>query len=175
MAEIETITTVTEIATRIFLPESGAFINAKPEAIIEAIWCSQGNISRASKLLECSHSALWNHIQNNEKLKAYADKVTEYKNDVRADVLEDLAFNKALYGDSTLIWKLLCTYGAKRGYGDKQQLDIKYDMPPHIKTMLESLNCARKAEFSIKSEETSGAKSETTASLKASNEENKPA
>lgn len=167
--DTEIITVITEIATENFLPEGNCLGNIPTEAIIEAIWCSQGNISRASRLLECSHSALWGHINKNEVLRNYINKVREYKDDIRADVLEDLAFNKALCGDSTLIWKLLCKHGAKRGYGDKQQIDINYDMPPHIKTMLESLNCARKSEFTANSEGIGGIKSETTTSLKASN------
>lgn len=163
---IETIICETQIATQDFLPECREALYASPEAIFEAIWCSQGNISRASKLLNCSHSALWSHIRKNEEVRAYVNKTREYRNDVRADVLEDLAFNKALFGDSTLIWKLLCTYGADRGYGDKQQIDVKHDIPPHIKVMLESLSSARK--------ENSGTESKTTVSTEESNKEDKP-
>lgn len=143
---IETIIVETTVACSDFLPECREALHASPEAIFEAIWCSQGNISRAARLLSCSHSALWSYIRKDEKIKEYVSKAQEYRNDIRADVLEDLAFNKALFGDSTLIWKLLCTYGSSRGYGDKQQIDVKHDIPPHIKTMLESLNFARNSE-----------------------------
>lgn len=153
MAEnTETIICETQIATNDFLPEIREALYALPEAIFEAIWCSQGNISRASRLLSCSHSALWNHIRKDKVLSEYVDKAREYRNDIRADVLEDLAFNKALFGDSNLIWKLLCTYGAQRGYGDKQQINIKHDIPPHIKTMLESLNSFRAPEDNSETE-----------------------
>ena len=141
---IETIIVETTIACSDFLPECRRALHASPEAIFEAIWCSQGNISRAARLLSCSHSALWYYIRKDEKIREYVKKTQDYRNDIRADVLEDLAFNKALFGDSTLIWKLLCTYGADRGYGDKQQIDVKHDIPSHIKTMLESLNFAKK-------------------------------
>lgn len=177
MSEIETIVTITEVATNDFLPETQP-LGFIPEAVIEAIWCSQGNITRASKLLECSHSSLWNYIKNNEKMLTYLNKVREYKNDIRADVLEDLAFNKALYGDSNLIWKLLCTYGSNRGYGDKQQLDIKYDVPPHIKNMLESLTSFRSSEKNLspipERNLELGTKSETNISTSESSKENKP-
>lgn len=143
---IETIIVETTVACSDFLPECREALHASPEVIFEAIWCSQGNISRAARLLSCSHSALWSYIRKDEKIKEYVSKAQEYRNDIRADVLEDLAFNKALFGDSTLIWKLLCTYGSSRGYGDKQQIDVKHDIPPHIKTMLESLNFARNSE-----------------------------
>lgn len=159
---IETIIVETTIACSDFLPECREALHASPEAIFEAIWCSQGNISRAARLLSCSHSALWYYIRKDEKIREYVKKTQDYRNDIRADVLEDLAFNKALFGDSTLIWKLLCTYGADRGYGDKQQIDVKHDIPSHIKTMLESLNFARKEE--------SASQSETTSSIKASNQ-----
>lgn len=165
--KIEIIVCETKIATNEFLPECKERLNASPEAIKEAIWCSQGNISRASRLLACSHSALWSYIKKDENLSAYINLTREYRNDIRADVLEDLAFNKALFGDSTLIWKLLCTYGANRGYGDKQQIDVKHDIPPHIKTMLESLDFARKSEDN-------GIKSETEESTKICNKEDKP-
>lgn len=141
---IETIICETEIATANFLPEGRLPLCASKEAILEAIFVSQGNLTRASKLLNCAHSALHTYVKKDEKLKEYVNRVLEYRNDVRADVLEDLAFNKALYGDTTLIWKLLCTYGSSRGYGDKQQIDVKHDIPPHIKTMLESLSDSRK-------------------------------
>lgn len=166
---IETIICETQIATSDFLPECREALHASPEAIFEAIWCSQGNISRAAKLLTCSHSALWAYIRKDEKIKEYVSKVHEYRNDIRADVLEDLAFNKALFGDSTLIWKLLCTYGAERGYGDKQQIDMKHDIPPHIKTMLESLNSCRSSE---ELKEANASQSKATISLKTSNEKN---
>lgn len=168
---IETIICETQIATNDFLPECREALHASPEAIFEAIWCSQGNLSRAARLLACSHSALWNYIKKDEKLSAYMNLTREYRNDIRADVLEDLAFNKALFGDSTLIWKLLCTYGASRGYGDKQQIDVKHDIPPHIKTMLESLNSCRNSEQNL--EQTNATKSETEISPTESNKENK--
>lgn len=141
--EPETIVCETKIATSNFLPEPREALHALPEAIFEAVWCSQGNVSRASRLLSCSHAALYSYIKNNKPLQEYLERVREYKNDIRLDVLEDLAFNKALFGDSTLIWKLLCTYGASRGYGDKQQIKVEHDIPPHIKTMLESLTQSR--------------------------------
>ena len=167
---IETIICETQIATRDFLPECREALHASPEAIFEAIWCSQGNISRAARLLACSHSALWHYIKKDEKIREYVRKAQEYRNDIRADVLEDLAFNKALFGDSTLIWKLLCTYGAERGYGDKQQIDVKHDIPPHIKTMLESLNFARSSK---ELKEADVSQSKTTESIEASNKEDK--
>ena len=167
---IETIIVETTIATSDFLPECREALHASSEAIFEAIWCSQGNISRAARLLACSHSALWSYIKKDEKIREYVRKAQEYRNDIRADVLEDLAFNKALFGDSTLIWKLLCTYGAERGYGDKQQIDVKHDIPPHIKTMLESLNFARS---SLELKEADVSQSKTTESIEASNKEDK--
>ena len=168
---IETIVCETTLATQDFLPECRESLYASPEAIFEAIWCSQGNISRASRLLDCSHSALYSYIRKDEKIREYVNKTREYRNDIRADVLEDLAFNKALFGDSTLIWKLLCTYGADRGYGDRQQIDVKHDIPPHIKTMLESLNYARNSD---ELKEKSEPQSQTTNCSQESSKENKP-
>lgn len=168
---IETIICETQLATANFLPECREALHASPEAIFEAVWCSQGNISRAAKLLACSHSALWNYIKKDGKLSAYVNLTREYRNDIRADILEDLAFNKALFGDSTLIWKLLCTYGASRGYGDKQQIDVKHDIPPHIKTMLESLNSCRIPERNL--EQNNVSESETKISITESNKEDK--
>lgn len=170
-SNIETIICETQLTTTNFLPEGREALHASKECIFEAIWCSQGNLTRASKLLNCSHSALHTYVKKDKELKEYVSRVLEYRNDTRMDVLEDLAFNKALFGDSTLIWKLLCTYGSSRGYGDKQQIDVTHDIPPHIKTMLDSLNSARNSE---ESKEKSASQSKATNSIKASNKEDKP-
>src|SRR3972149_2501840 len=159
-SNIETIIVETTIATENFLPEERMPLNASLEVIKEAIWCSQGNVTRASRILDCSHSSLWNYINNNPDLRSYVILAQEYRNDIRADVLEDIAFNKALYGDTTLIWKLLYTYASKRGYGDKQSLEIKHDIPPQIQSLLESLKTTRSLEVSKETLE--NAKSETS-------------
>jgi len=166
-SNIETIIVETTIATENFLPEERMPLNASLEVVKEAIWCSQGNVTRASRILDCSHSSLWNYINNNPDLKSYVILAQEYRNDIRADVLEDLAFNKALYGDTTLIWKLLCTYAGKRGYGDKQSLEIKHDIPPQIQSLLDSLKTTRSVEIQ-------NVKSETSQGIEGSNKEDKP-
>ena len=166
-SNIETIVVETTIATTDFLPEERTPLNATLEVIKEAIWCSQGNITRASKILDCSHSSLWHYINNKPDLKTYVILAQEYRNDIRADVLEDLAFNKSLYGDTTLIWKLLCTYASKRGYGDKQSLEVKHDIPPQIQSLLDSLNIVRSLEIK-------DAKPETSQGIEGSNKEDKP-
>lgn len=143
MDSLQLVPIIEEISIGNFLPEAKEPLNASKECILEAIWVSQGSLTRASKILSCSHSELWNYVKKQPELKEYLEKVWEYRNDIRSDVLEDIAFNKALLGDSNILWKLLCTYANKRGYGDKQSLEIKHEVPPHIKTMLESLSSCR--------------------------------
>lgn len=172
MEELQLVPILEEISIGNFLPEPKHPLDASEECILEALWVSQGSLTRASKILSCSHSSLWSYVKKHPKIKEYLDKVWEYRNDIRSDVLEDLAFNKALLGDSTILWKLLCTYANKRGYGDKQSLEIKHDVPPHIKTMLESLEVSR-ANFSNETIENEP-KSQAKISVVESNQENKP-
>lgn len=153
MDSLQLIPVIEEVSVGNFLPEAKEPLNASKECILEALWVSQGSLTRASKILSCSHSELWAYVQKNSDIKEYLNKVLEYRNDVRSDVLEDIAFNKALLGDSNILWKLLCTYASKRGYGDKQSLEVKHDVPPHIKTMLESLSsCRTESKNSISAE-----------------------
>lgn len=142
--ELELIPVTTEISNGDFLPIIETELdNISINEIYHTLWISQGSITKASIILNCSHSSLWNFIQNNSKLQEYQRKVIEYRNEVRTDVLEDIAFNKALLGDSTILWKLLSTYAPHRGYGDKQSLEIKHDVPPHLKVLLDSLKDLR--------------------------------
>ena len=83
-------------------------------------------------------------VASNPALKAYLKKAAEIRNDLRCDILEDIAFSKALAGDPTLIWKLLCSFGKSRGYGDVQKVDMTHTIPSHVSDLLSSLKDLRK-------------------------------
>jgi hypothetical protein len=158
--KIDTIICETKLATSDFLPESKEPLCASEEVIREAIFVSQGNLTRAARLLNCSHKSLHSYVKRNEEMKRYLEAVLEYRNDVRADVLEDLAFNKALMGDTTMIWKLLCVYAGNRGYGDKQQVNLKHEIPPGVRAMIDSLEAMRNGVESKAAESTQGSDKE---------------
>lgn len=137
---------VAEVENEAF-PKAQIFLEEiNPEVIKEAIYASGGVLTRSAALLNIPRDVLYKIIEEDEDLKVYLTYVRETRNDARLDLYEDVAHNKALLGDTTMLWKLMCTYGAKRGYGDKQQLEVSYDIPPHVREIITGLQGARSLE-----------------------------
>jgi hypothetical protein len=145
-------------------PDKYDFSAFSEDAVLEALWASQGNMARASRLLEVPYAVLHHYLSKNEKLRTYLRNAALIRNDLRCDLLEDMAFVKALAGESSLIWKLLCTYGKLRGYGDFQKIDMNHTIPVHVTELLNSLKTIRQ-----------DALTKTTICDNSVNEENKPA
>lgn len=139
--EIQELLEVVDLNT--FSPEKVDMHGVSEDAVVEALWASQGNIAYASKLLDIPYACLYNHINKNEKLKEYLKRATDIHNNLKCDVLQELAFHKALAGDTTLIWKLLCSYGRERGFGDISKVALSSDIPPHVSELLLSLKTIR--------------------------------
>lgn len=136
----------------------------REEVVKEALWAAQGNLTKAAKYMNLPYSMLYHYVNKNEILKGYIKTVQSLRNNLRCDILEDLAFNQALLGDSSLIWKLLCTYGKEKGYGDTTKVNLTASISPQLTSLLASLKDLRDV--------TSDNQSETEKSFTVCNKEN---
>lgn len=131
--------------TESMLPPARFLLNHMPEAIMEALYAAQGNLTKSARILECSYESLREYIKKNPPVLKYLEDARDIRNSVRMDILEDLAMNKALAGDTSMIKKLLDTHGRDRGYGEKQTISLTGDIPKGVSELLVGLAELRKA------------------------------
>lgn len=122
-----------------FLPPYTQRLNQTEGAILEALAASQGNLTKAARILECAYEELHREVKNSPKYTKFLDDTRLIRNSMRMDILEDLAMNLAIAGDTSMIKKLLDSHGKDRGYGERQTISIGADVPKGISDLLSGL------------------------------------
>ena len=133
----------------LILPSPTRPFNYTEEAVLESLYASQGNLTKAARILECPYEVLFKAIKENPIYSKYIVEVRDIRNSIRMDILEDLAMNKAIAGDTSMIKKLLDSHGQVRGYGEKHTVTVKGDVPKGIVDLLAGLSDLRKEQQPI--------------------------
>lgn len=90
------------------------------KSLLVALEKKMGNVSAACKLVKCNRSTFYEYYKNDLQFKADADEIGE----VALDFAEDYLFKNIKKGDTTAIIFYLKTKGKKRGYIEKQEIDL---------------------------------------------------
>jgi len=91
------------------------------KGLLDALTKRNGNVSLACKLVKCDRSTFYAHYNKDPKFKATVDDISN----VALDVVEDALFKKIKKGDTIAIIFYLKTQGKKRGYIERQEVDIR--------------------------------------------------
>ena len=81
---------------------------------------NNGNVSAAARALNCTRKTLYNHINEDEKLKALLEDARENL----VDLAEEHLVKNIKDGDTTAIIFTLKTRGAERGWSEKSRIEL---------------------------------------------------
>jgi len=98
----------------------------KKEAILKSLEASLGVVTTACKKTETPRSTFYKWLKEDE---AFADKVKEIEN-VSLDFAESKLFEQMADNNTSATIFYLKTKGKKRGYWEKQQMDMTTDDEP---------------------------------------------
>lgn len=98
-----------------------------PDKIAHALLAARGNRTKAAKLAGCTYQTVYNYIREYPEVR----EVLHMCEEVRGDMYERLADEKALRGDSYMIWNVLKTRYKKRGY--VESIEVQRVNPPTFK------------------------------------------
>jgi len=90
----------------------------------KALVKANGIRTLAAKMLGCDYHTVTNYIKKSKLLKKV---IWEIKNNV-LDTCENKVLEAINRGDMDAVWRYLKYHGRKRGYTDKQEIDIKIDV-----------------------------------------------
>lgn len=88
--------------------------------VLEALELSLGVVTDACKIAECPRSTFYNWCKEDEEFKAAVAEIQE----VSLDFAESQLFKRIKGEDTTAIIFYLKTKGKKRGFIEKQELDL---------------------------------------------------
>lgn len=91
------------------------------KGLLEALAKRNGNVTAACKIVNCDRSTFYDHYNKDPKFKAKVDDISN----IALDVAEDALFKKIKKGDTIAIIFYLKTQGKKRGYIERQEMDIR--------------------------------------------------
>jgi hypothetical protein len=91
------------------------------KAILSALEESCGVISTACKSIGMPRSTFYNWVKADDEFKAAVEELQEYT----LDVVESELHKQIKKGDTTAIIFYLKTKGKKRGYIEKQEVDLR--------------------------------------------------
>ena len=94
--------------------------NSKKEQLFESLELHKGNISNACKAIDISRVSFYRWLKEHEDLKAHLDDVQESA----IDYVEDKLFGLIDDKNPTAIIFYLKTKGRKRGYIERQEIEI---------------------------------------------------
>ena len=104
-------------------PSHSDFINIKKEAIIDALEQCLGVVTTACKKVDVPRSTFYKWLKTDVE---FASKVREIEN-VSLDFAESKLFEQIQENNTTATIFYLKTKGRKRGYWEKQQMDMTTD------------------------------------------------
>jgi len=90
------------------------------EAIIEALKKTGGNVTLSAKMLGIDGRSLRDRIEKSERLQ----QVRDYERNTLVDIAEGNVRRALLNGDIDSSWKMLRTLGKKRGYTEKEEVEV---------------------------------------------------
>ncbi len=88
--------------------------------LLLALEKSLGNVTSACKKVKCDRSTFYEHCKRDAKFKAAVDAIS----DVALDFAEDALIKRIKKGDTIATIFYLKTQGKKRGYIERQELDV---------------------------------------------------
>lgn len=96
---------------------------------LKAIDDARGNISAIARSYGLSRGTVYSAINNSDILKKALDEARNSK----IDILEDVAYNEAVNGNTALLIFLLKTQGKDRGYIERQEIAHDGDLNIHVR------------------------------------------
>jgi len=100
----------------------------KKEQLLEALTKSLGIVSTACLSVGVSRTTYYKYYNDDEQFKSQVDDIS----DIAIDFAESKLFDLMREGNPTAIIFYLKTKGKKRGYVEKQELDLGNNFPNNI-------------------------------------------
>jgi len=100
----------------------------KKEQLLEALVKSLGIVSTACLSVDVSRTTYYKYYNDDEQFKSQVDDIS----DIAIDFAESQLFELIKGGNITAVIFYLKTKGKKRGYVEKQELDLGNNFPNNI-------------------------------------------